>query len=195
MGRAGNGQRMFAALVPSESAIEDLEEFLAPRRAAAPYRWSMPEQFHVTLAFCDSVEDFRVEPFIEVLEEAAGRRTPFEARIAGGGAFPDPSRGRVLYADVVLGEPESLELERLSSGCRTAATRAGIEVDGQRFRPHITLARLNRPTELTRWIRLLDAYSGPAWTAVSVTLLASHLGEGPHGRPRYEVLAEVPVGG
>ena len=53
------------------------------------------------------------------------------------------------------------------------------------------MARLGRPAEVSKWVRLLDAYRGPAWTADRIALVASYLGEGPRGRPRYETVAEV----
>lgn len=188
------GMRMFVALVPPEEAVEDLDAFLAVRRESAPFRWARPEQFHVTLAFLADVPDRKLDDLVERLTRAAGRRTPFPARFAGGGAFPNAGRARVLWVGLDLAEPGRTEIARLATGARAAASRAGIPVDGQRFRPHVTLARLGRPTEMSSWVRLLDAYSGPAWTADRVDLVASHLGEGPGGRPRYEVVETFPVG-
>ena len=182
--------RMFVALVPPEEAVEDLEEFLAPRRSAGQFRWASPEQFHLTLAFLAVVEDRHLDELVERLGRAAARRTSFPARVAGGGAFPNVGRARVLWAGLDLDEQGRTELDRLASGARAAASRTGISVDGQRFRPHLTLARLGRPTEASSWVQLLDAYSGPAWTAERVALVASHLGEGPRGRPRYELVEE-----
>jgi len=68
-------------------------------------------------------------------------------------------------------------------------------VDGQRFRPHITVARLGHPQEVTSWVRLLDAYRSPTWTVDRVTLVASYLGAGPRGRPRYEPVEEFALQG
>jgi RNA 2',3'-cyclic 3'-phosphodiesterase len=187
---------MFVALVPPTEAVEDLDAFLEPRRAAGrDLRWSAPEQLHVTLAFYADVEEHRLDDLVERLAAAAARRTPFGARVAGGGAFPDPARARVLWTGLALAGEAAAELERLAAGARAAASRAGVVVDGQRFRPHLTVARLGRPQEVTRWVRLLDAYAGPAWTADRVTLVVSHLGEGPRRRPRHEVVAELPLGG
>ncbi len=188
------GQRMFVAVVPPPEVVEHLEGFLEPRRSAAAYRWSAADQLHVTLAFLAGVEERRIDDLVERLARAAARRTAFETRVAGGGAFPSAARARVLWAGLDLDEPDRTELDRLATGCRAAANRAGVPADGQRFRPHVTLARLGHPQEVSAWVKLLDAYAGPAWLVDRVTLVASHLGEGPRGRPRYEVVDELPLG-
>ena len=46
---------MFAALVPPDDVVEDLDAFLEPRREVAGPRWSPPPQWHVTLAFAAAV--------------------------------------------------------------------------------------------------------------------------------------------
>lgn len=184
--------RLFAALVPPEDALEHLEEFLEPRRASGTFRWSAVEQWHVTLAFYPDVAEHRVEDLVTGLEAAAGRRRAVAATVTGGGAFPHAAAAKVVWAG--LETDDDAELARLATGCRGAAAPAGARVDGQAFRPHVTLARIGAPQEVTRWVRLLDAYRGPTWTADTVTLVASHLGEGPRRRPRYDVLAAVPLG-
>ncbi len=185
--------RMFAGVLPSEEAIDHLDEFLSVRREVAAFRWSLATQFHLTLAFLEDVPDRSYDDLVERLEVAAGRRTAFMTRIAGGGAFPDPARAKVLYAGLDLTPDSTDELGRLAAGARAAAAKAGVVVDGQRFRPHLTVARLGRPTEVSNWVRLLDTYEGPAWEADRLTLVASYLGEGPGNRPRYETVAELPL--
>jgi len=183
---------MFAALVPPPVALDDLADFLAPRQEAGPeLRWSPPDQWHVTLAFMADVPDRRLDELVDNLARAAGRRTPFEMVLAGGGAFPDPARAKVLFMGV---RTDATELGRLAAGARAAASTAGAPVDGRRFRPHVTLARCPRPLEATRWVRVLEGYQGPAWPAAEVALVASHLGEGPRRRPRHETVATFPLG-
>ncbi len=194
--------RVFAALVLPVAAAEDLADFLDPRWDAGRadgLRWSDPEQWHVTLAFAADVDDWRLEEVQERLAVVAGRGAPLVGRVAGGGAFPDPARARVLWAGLSLegpgGDDGPAAVERLAVGARTALATAGAEVDGARFRPHLTLARRNRPGGVDDWVRLLDGYRGPAVALDRVALVASHLGEGPRGRPRHEVLGEVRLGG
>lgn len=186
--------RMFVALVPPDDAIEHLDEFLSVRREAAPFRWTDPGQVHVTLAFCASVPDRSLDDFVERLERAARRRTPQRTRIAGGGAFPHSNRAKVLWAGLDLDDPGREQVRRMATGAKAAASRAGIAVDGQRFRPHLTVARTAHPTEVGRWVTLLDSYAGPEWVTDRWSLIASHLGEGPRRRPRYEVVETFAVG-
>ena len=90
--------RLFAALVPPDDAVEDLEAFLAPRRRAAAFRWTAPEQWHLTLAFAGDVAERHLDDLGERLARAAAKRHPLPLRIAGGGAFPGTARAKVLWA-------------------------------------------------------------------------------------------------
>lgn len=187
--------RLFTALVLPDDVREHLDDFLDVRRAAGDFRWSPAETFHVTLAFAGDVDEWRLDELLERTAEAAARRAPFETRVRGGGTFPVPDAARVLWAGLALDPHGGEQLDLLAAGARTAAATAGIEVDGGRFRPHETVARSGRPVPMSDWVKLLDAYDGPAWTADEVAVVASHLGEGPRRRPRHEVLATAPLGG
>ena len=185
--------RLFAALVPSAEALEHLDEFLDVRRAAGELRWVQADQVHVTLAFFESVPETRFDDLVERLGRAAARRSAFETAITGGGAFPNVGRAKVLWTGLDLDEPSRTELDRLATSCSAAASRAGVEVDGARFRPHLTLGRTKFPHDVSSWVRLLDSYTGPRWRADELTLVASYLGEGPRGRPRHVPVAGFPL--
>lgn len=188
--------RLFVAITPSEEAVSDLDGFLEVRReAGAGWRWSAAGQWHLTLAFCADFPERRLEDLEERLVRAAAKRHPVTTRLAGGGAFPNVGRARVLWAGLDIGtEVDRTEVDRMATGVRAAVAKAGGAVDGQRFRAHLTLARTSHPVEATNWVRLLDAYAGPEWTVGSYDLIASHLGEGPRGRPRHETLASFALG-
>ena len=180
---------MFVAVQPPDDVLDHLDDFLDARRDAADFRWTLREHLHVTLAFLAEVQDRARDDLEARLERAAKRRTAFAATLAGGGAFPNVARARVLWAGVDLSDPARTEIARLATGARAAASKAGVAVDGARFTPHVTVARLRHPRETTSWVRLLDTYRGPEWTVESVHLVASFLGEGPGNRPRYETVA------
>jgi 2'-5' RNA ligase len=182
---------MFVAVIPPEAALEDLEEFLAPRREAGPFRWTVPEQWHLTLAFMEDVPERAYDDLVARLERAARKRPPMSARVAGGGAFPHAGKAKVLYAAI---DSDAVGLSRLATGARAAATKAGAAAAGGPFRAHLTLARMGRAVEATKWVRVLDAYGGPDWQIDEIALIASHLGEGPRRRPRHEVLETFTLG-
>ena len=191
--------RMFVAVVPPEDVVEHLEEFLAPRREAGAFRWTVPDQWHLTLAFSANVPDRSYDDLVARLTRAAAKRRPIEARVAGGGAFPNVGRAKVLFAGIETGsqtgiETDGEELHRAATGARAALSKAGTEVDGQRFRAHLTLARIGRPVEATNWVRLLEGYAGPSWQIEELALVGSHLGEGPRRRPRHEVMETFTLG-
>ena len=180
--------RMFVALVPPTEVLENLGEFLDPRREADPsLRWTEPFQWHLTLAFLPEVGPSRLDDLMDRLTRAAARRGSIMVTLAGAGAFPGPDRARVLWIGATGDPPEALP--RVAAGVRAAANKSGVAVEGGRFRPHLTVARLRRPEDATRWLRILEAYDGRSWRADSIELIESHLGEGPGGHPRYEPIA------
>jgi 2'-5' RNA ligase len=184
--------RMFVAAYPPPVAREHLEAFLEARQEAGAFRWTVPEQWHLTLAFFADVADRSLDSLVDGLEQATAKRSEMETAIVGGGAFPHVGRAKVLWAG--LETDDGAELERLAKGCRAAGARAGAPASGERFRPHLTLARISPPIEATKWVRLLDVYRGPEWRLDEIALVASYLGEGPHKRPRHEVVEKFSLG-
>jgi 2'-5' RNA ligase len=181
---------MFVAVVPSQPVIDELAEFIEPRQVSeSGLRWASEAQWHLTLAFLPSVADLNLDELTDRLTAAASRQSLFDVRLSGAGCFPDPDRAKVLWSGVT-GDTEALQ--HLAGNVRTAAAVSGLRVDATAFTPHLTLARLNRPANITRWLRIFDAHTGPAWTVSELELMESHLGEGPRGRPRYETRAVVP---
>lgn len=181
--------RLFVAVVPPVEAVEHLAEFVEPRREHRDddLRWAAVENWHVTLAFLGDVPERRTDDLEERLERAAKRRPPMRLRLAGGGAFPNPAEARVLWTGV---HGDRVALSRLATGTRAAANRAGIEVAGRRFTAHVTLARTRRPVDVTRWLRIVDGYEGPEWTAESIVLISSRLGQGANRGSAYDVVGE-----
>lgn len=179
--------------------MADLEEFLAPRWQAGPdLRWTRPYQWHVTLAFLPEVAERHLDDLEQRLTRAATRRHQVRLRLGGAGAFPNPAAARVLWAGVgsesIDDDDAMTELDRLAVGARAAASKAGVAVAGDRFTPHVTLARLGRPANVTRWLSILATYQGPGWPMATLSLIRSYLGEGPGRRPRYEQVGAYPVG-
>ena len=177
--------RMFVAVTPPADLVAELSDFLDSRHGMP---WIDPEQWHITLAFMAAVPEHRVDDLTVELSGVAGRHQPFELALTGAGAFPHAAKASVLWLAA-----EGAGLDHLARSCRAAAAHVGAPPDGKGFTGHLTLARLRRPIEATKWLRVLDTFRG-SWPVDHIELIESHLGEGPNRRPRYETVAALPLG-
>lgn len=179
--------RLFVAIVPPVEVVEHLAEFAEPRRSYPDedLRWAAEENWHITLAFLGDVPDHKTDDLAEGFERVAGRQKPIDLQLAGAGAFPSVADARVLWTGV---RDEAGALPHLASTTRGAANKAGVPVDGRKFTPHVTLARLGRPLDVVRWVRIFDEYAGPRWTADRIELVSSRLGQGPSRGAAYDTV-------
>ncbi|KGN39964.1 RNA 2',3'-cyclic phosphodiesterase [Knoellia aerolata] len=187
--------RVFAAVVPPAQAHAHLESFVEVRRdVRSELRWTPSHLWHVTLAFMGEVAEHLVDDVIDAVADVSAQHEPIPLRLNGAGTFPNPAQARVVWMDVRPEAPGALgDLESLALGVRRACARVGASPAGGDYRPHLTLARSRRPFEATHWLRVMDAYAGPPWTADEVTVFVSHRGTG-KGRPHYEPVAACPLG-
>ena len=182
--------RLFVAVVPPDAALAELEDAVAPLRAAAPeLRWTGIASWHLTLAFLGEVREEVLADLQVRLERAARRHPPQRLAIAGGGAFPSARRAQVLWAGFTA---DDTALGALADSVAAGARRAGAAPPGahNRFRAHLTLARCREPGDVSELSRRLAGFTGTAWTAASIHLIRSHLSSGP---PRYEDMAAWPL--
>jgi RNA 2',3'-cyclic 3'-phosphodiesterase len=181
--------RLFVAIVPPDGALAELGGAVAPLRAARPeLRWTGPEDWHLTLAFLGEVEE-RVTGDLRVRMERAASRHPVQPlAVQGGGAFPGPSRARVLWAGIRADRPA---LAALAASVAAGARRAGAPPpdEGRRYRPHLTLARCRQPANVAPLVESLAGFAGTAWTASRIELIRSNPGR----EPRYEYLGSWPL--
>ncbi|MEO3787112.1 RNA 2',3'-cyclic phosphodiesterase [Actinocorallia sp. B10E7] len=183
--------RLFAALIPSEEALDELAEELAEVRASWPgLRWMSRDLWHVTLAFYGEVDEVGHRLLLPGLERAADRPA-LELAFSGAGAFPrGGSRSRVLWAGI---EGDLQALSGLAGAVAEAGEAAGAEVDRYRaYHAHLTLARSRVPRDLRPLAERLSGFAGAPWTAGEIHLVLSHPGGGRRGL-RYESLANWPL--
>jgi 2'-5' RNA ligase len=109
---------------------------LAMMRGGLPgARWIDPENYHITLRFIGDIDDGLARDIAGLLGRV--QRAPFELRIDGllsfGGRKP-----RALVAAV----PAISPLMELQAEHERLLQRLGLEPEGRKFTPHVTLARL-----------------------------------------------------
>jgi RNA 2',3'-cyclic 3'-phosphodiesterase len=179
--------RLFAAVVLPDDVVADLDAALAGHRDEVLV-WTLPEQWHVTLAFYGNVEDKRVPDLKARLTRAAKRHPVLSLGLDGAGRFD----GRTLWVgcsgDVAI-------LRDISRSAAAAGRRVGASSadDSFRFRAHVTLARARRSADLRPYVAALDAFRSRQWTVDAVSLVRSHLGAGAERHSRYETLSTHPL--
>jgi 2'-5' RNA ligase len=179
--------RLFAAVVVPDDVITDLDAALADHRDDV-LAWTLPEQWHITLAFYGQVEDERVPSLKARLTRAAKRYPVLSLALNGAGRFDERTLWIGCTGDVAT--LRDIARSAVAAGRRVGAASAD---DAFRFRAHVTLARTRRPVDLRPYVAALNAYKSRSWTVDAVSLVRSHLGAGAERRSRYETLSTHPL--
>lgn len=175
--------RLFAAVVPPDEVLDELEHAIAPHVGQVPgLRWPDRATWHITLAFFGEVPE-RVLPDLRArLSRAVSRHPVPTLAFTGFGAFSSVRRARVFWAGL-----SGDSMARLADSVKAGGRRAGAtQTDDKRFHPHLTLARARTETDLRPLVESLSGFTGTPWRAETVRLCKSELGP----RVRYESLAE-----
>ncbi len=135
---------------------------------------SDPDSLHLTLAFLGDLPETVLE---EVHLSLQGIRQPsFTLQLRGLGVFGSKAP-RVVWAGIV----PNPELSALHKQVRGAVRRAGVDLPRERFRPHVTLARLKArlgPEELDKlrlFLERFDAFPSPPIKVAEIVLFQSIL--------------------
>ncbi len=124
--------RLFTGLeVPPRIA-----QSLAMMRGGLPgARWIDPENYHVTLRFIGDIDDALARDIAGLLGRV--RRGTFELRLDGLSSFGGRKPRAVVAA--VAPVPQIMELQAEQD---RLLQRLGLEPEGRKYTPHVTLARL-----------------------------------------------------
>jgi len=168
--------------------MEDVAGAPIDERAFGQPRWVRVDGLHLTLRFLGATPDVRQPALAAAIEAAIRGVAPFRVVLSGGGAFPNPTRPRVLWIGIVEGVKA---LASLAGQLNGLLRPLGWPPEGRPFAPHLTLARADgipgadvrarRLIEVARDVRL-------SWEVDRIVLYKSLLGRGP---ARYEALAEA----
>jgi 2'-5' RNA ligase len=207
--------RLFVAIVPPTEVLAHLELALdtarGPGAASGPLRWTEPGDRHLTLAFYGDVPDGYLAEVTGAMDELSGTTAPFRLALRGAGLFD----GRTVWIGLA-GDVDALQ------ACMRGAGAVGTDVLGRdpdnRSRAHLTVARVRsrgrrngrsngrrngrsngrrrdaEPTDVEALAHALAVYEGPAWTVREIALVASDLGAGHRGAPRYDVVHLAALG-
>jgi len=124
--------RLFTAIeIPA-----DVAQTLTFLRGGLPgARWIDPENYHLTLRFIGDVDATIAQDIVSMLDRVS--RAPFEFRLEGVSSFGG-KKPRAIVANVA----PSSSLMELQAEHERLMQRVGLEPEGRKYTPHVTLARL-----------------------------------------------------
>ncbi len=149
-------------------------------------RWVDPINIHITLRFIGWIDEAKLPVAKEITKAVAATHQPAEIGPSGLGAFPRPSRARVIWLG--LYDPAAL-LESAARDLDASFESLGVAAENRAFTPHLTLARLKTPARVDLDVELPRV---PApFLVEQIDLYRSHMS--PNGA-RYEKLASEYLG-
>src|SRR5882757_4571535 len=166
--------RLFTGLeIPSEIGLS-----LSMLRGGLPgARWIDPENYHVTLRFIGDVDDVVAHEVASLLGSV--RREAFELRVEDLKSFG----GRKPRAVVATLGPGQAVME-LQAEHERLMQRVGLEPEGRKFIPHVTLARLRDSSsrQVADYLSLRAPLHTPLFTVSRFVLFSSRasIGGGPY---------------
>jgi 2'-5' RNA ligase len=174
--------RLFTGLeIPSA-----LGESLSMLRGGLPgARWIDPENYHLTLRFIGDVDDALAREIASLLGRV--RRREFELRLDGVSSFG----GRKPRAVVATVAPSPSVMD-LQAEHERLMQRVGLEPEGRKYTPHITLARLREATsrDVAEYLSARAAFQSAPVTVSRFVLFSARASVG--GGP-YVVEAAYPL--
>lgn len=179
------GIRCFVAVELPAQMREEIG-LLQERIATEGLRLVRPELVHVTIKFLGDVPEGKVLKVSEALAKV--KVAPFDARVAGMGAFP----GRTIRV-VWLGLEGNFE--ELYQKVEEALAPLGFEREERGFSPHVTLGRVGRPGPQTSRLvaERIASLSSTDLGRFSVDRFYLKKSTLTRGGPIYDNLSEFPL--
>ena len=176
--------RLFTALeIPSE-----IGQSLALLRGGLPgARWITPENYHLTLRFIGDIDDALAREIAYMLGQV--KRPAFDLRIDGLDSF-----GGHKPRAVVAAVPAVPELVELQADHERLMQRVGLEPEGRKYTPHVSLARLRESSnrQVADYLAVRAPFRSPPFKVSRFVLFSSRASVG--GGP-YVVEAAYPLAG
>lgn len=164
----------------------DIGQSLASLRGGLPgARWIEPENYHITLRFIGNIDDAMAREIALLLDQV--RRRTFELQLDGLSSFGG-RKPRAVIASVQTARP----LIELQAEQERLLQRVGLDPEGRKFTPHVTLARLrdSSNTQVAGYLAQRQPFRSPPFPVPRFVLYSSRASAG--GGP-YVVEAAYPL--
>ncbi|MEM2104666.1 MAG: RNA 2',3'-cyclic phosphodiesterase [Candidatus Bathyarchaeia archaeon] len=115
--------------------IRKVQKILAD--SGADLKLVEPENIHITLRFLGNITQNMVDKIYNGMQKI--QFTPFDVKVQGLGAFPNPRYPRVLWAGIREG---AIQLRGIFEQLEPYLRGLGFAPDRKGFSPHLTIARV-----------------------------------------------------
>jgi len=179
--------RIFTAIeIPA-----DVAQTLTFLRGGLPgARWIDPENYHITLRFIGDVDAQVAREVASMLDMV--NRAPFELRLDGLDSFGG-RKPRAVFAGVA----PSQALMDLQAEHERLMQRVGLDAEGRKFTPHVTLARLRESTsrQVADYLSIRGSFRSPPFRVERFVLYSarSSVGGGPYVVEAAYPFAAIPA--
>jgi 2'-5' RNA ligase len=167
--------RLFIASTFPQAALCSLNERLDQLKTRLPRAsWVRAEAQHLTFVFLGEQDEATAARVTGEVEPRLRKTESFDASLHGCGFFPNRRHARVGWCGV---EPEE-RFSALAETVREGARAAGIVVDANEFRPHLTLMRIRDqwpPLSIETFEEALRDYRSAPFAVDRITLYVSRL--------------------
>lgn len=139
MRSVAEGIRSFIAFdIDSESVLKRMTEVQTMlTKTGADLKLVEPKNIHMTLRFLGNITPSTVEKIFEEMKKV--QFAPFDVRLHGVGAFPNPRYPRVVWAGITQGADQ---LRSIFEQLEPKLLGLGFAPDPKGFSPHLTIARV-----------------------------------------------------
>jgi len=157
---------------------EDIKQQIGSLHCGVPNaRWTTPENAHVTLVFLGDIDAFDMTDI--GLSLGRVQASSFELQIEGVGVFGNSKKPRLLWAGISTNPA----LHHLQHKITQALSSSGIKLEERRFKPHITLARVQKSSyaRVRDYLSEYSLFKTRSFNVDHFSLYSSVLGQsGPH---------------
>lgn len=162
--------RLFTGLeIPAE-----VGQTLSNLRGGLPgARWIDPENYHVTLRFVGDIDGVTANEIASMLFRVD--RKPFEVKVQGLQSFGG-RKPRAVVATIAPSKP----LMELQAELERMMQRIGLNPEGRKYIPHVTLARLHDASDqdVADYLSLRGYFPSKVFTAERFVLFSSRASTG-----------------
>jgi 2'-5' RNA ligase len=181
------GPQVMPRLFTAVEIPRHVADSLSMMRGGLPgARWIDPENYHLTLRFIGDIDAALARDIAGLLGRV--RRRPFELRLDGLSSFGG-RKPRALVASVTAVAP----LLELQAEHERLLRRLGLEPEGRKYIPHVTLARLRDTSswQVADYLSARGHFRSASFEVSRFVLFSSRSSVG--GGP-YVVEADYPLG-